>query len=403
MLPVSLRANMILKLFISFIVATRGEGNISFWPASPTAYQPSITADNIKNMVITKGYSLEEHSVYTPDGYILTVHRIPFGRKPSSSPIRPPVLLIHGISLSSTCWVINGPDQSLGFILADAGYDVWMHNTRGNTFSRGHVNLTDLDPQFWAFSADEMALQDLPSTINHIFKMTGAKLISIVTHSQGGSISLMALSSIPILNKRVAVLILLAPVVFASKIKSPLLVSFMKASNLKALQASGPQQFFFMSPAVQQIFLSGACQVSSMLSTCLSVAEGMFGGSSLISSAQYKRYWRQWPSSTSLWNSLEWAENYNSLDQPSFRMFRSGPAYNLSRIEAPTVLFRGGVDVLATKEDMDLTSAILNSTGSLKGTHFLPDFSHMDYIWSLTSARRVYPLILQVLTAFTSS
>ena len=34
---------------------------------------------------------------------------------------RQPVLLIHGISLASTCWVVNNPDESLAFILADKG------------------------------------------------------------------------------------------------------------------------------------------------------------------------------------------------------------------------------------------------------------------------------------------
>lgn len=31
------------------------------------------------------------------------------------------MLLLHGISLSSTCWVVNSPDESLAFILADNG------------------------------------------------------------------------------------------------------------------------------------------------------------------------------------------------------------------------------------------------------------------------------------------
>lgn len=35
--------------------------------------------------------------------------------------VRPPVLLIHGISLASTCWVLNSPAESLAFILADQG------------------------------------------------------------------------------------------------------------------------------------------------------------------------------------------------------------------------------------------------------------------------------------------
>lgn len=70
-------------------------------------------------MVTPKGYTLETHEVITRDGYVLTNFRIPNGidRKPGG----PPVILWHGISLSSTCWVVNGRDQSLAFILADLG------------------------------------------------------------------------------------------------------------------------------------------------------------------------------------------------------------------------------------------------------------------------------------------
>ena len=131
--------------------------------------------------------------------------RIPRGRRASSSShLGPPVLLVHGISVSSTCWVVNQPDESLAFILADkgtavptrsprpplyhkapgpevdsvyfilhlcAGHDVWMMNTRGNTFSRGHIRHSDSDSQYWAFSIDEMALQDLPATIDYLLKV----------------------------------------------------------------------------------------------------------------------------------------------------------------------------------------------------------------------------------------
>jgi pimeloyl-ACP methyl ester carboxylesterase len=49
----------------------------------------------------------------------------PNGAKKSVDEVeRQPLLLIHGISLSSTSWVVNGRDESLGFVLADEGYDV---------------------------------------------------------------------------------------------------------------------------------------------------------------------------------------------------------------------------------------------------------------------------------------
>jgi len=45
---------------------------------------------------------------------------------PAKSGRKPAVLLQHGLIDSSATWVMNMPDQSLGFVLADLGYDVWL-------------------------------------------------------------------------------------------------------------------------------------------------------------------------------------------------------------------------------------------------------------------------------------
>lgn len=52
------------------------------------------------------------------------------------------------------------------FILADAGYEVWLGNNRGNTYSNTNENYSYNDKNFWTFSWDEMANIDLPTQIN---------------------------------------------------------------------------------------------------------------------------------------------------------------------------------------------------------------------------------------------
>lgn len=42
-------------------------------------------------------------------------------------------------------WILNPPGESPAFILADAGYDVWIGNARTTSFSYGHEYLTEND------------------------------------------------------------------------------------------------------------------------------------------------------------------------------------------------------------------------------------------------------------------
>jgi len=131
------------------------------------------------------GYPVEEHWVTTEDGYILGLHRVPHGRtSPTPSP-RPVVYLQHCLTCSSGVWSFGPPSKSLAYILADAGYDVWMGNSRGNSYSKNHTTLQPCSTaeckEFWKFGWDEGGLYDVTSGVDYVLEHTGSDTHSVVT------------------------------------------------------------------------------------------------------------------------------------------------------------------------------------------------------------------------------
>jgi len=105
--------------------------------------------------------------------------------------------------------------------LADAGYDVWLGNYRGNTYSRGHCHLTDEDFDYWKFSWDQMAEFDLPASIDYVIDVTGQEKIHFVGHSMGTTTFMAMVNSRPEYADKILMANLLAPVAYLTNIKSP--------------------------------------------------------------------------------------------------------------------------------------------------------------------------------------
>lgn len=115
----------------------------------------------------------------------------------------------------------------LGYILADAGYDVWMGNTRGNDYSRNHTTLNpDLHPAFWDFTFHEIGIYDLPAIIDYILEKTNNNGVYYCGHSQGSTSFYIMGSERPAYNNKIIVYVHSAPIAYSGHFGSPVFKSF---------------------------------------------------------------------------------------------------------------------------------------------------------------------------------
>jgi len=97
---------------------------------------------------------------------------------------------------------VGSGNASLGFCAHDQGYDVFLGNFRG-TKTKGHINPNITPQEYWAFTMNEHAFQDIPAFIKQIIEIKQQELhfennvpevpfkLSMISHSMGAGASLM--------------------------------------------------------------------------------------------------------------------------------------------------------------------------------------------------------------------
>nr|CAD7412783.1 unnamed protein product [Timema poppensis] len=140
--------------------------------------------------------------------------------------------------LTSHCYLHYRPDAllflQLGYSLYDAGYDVWLGNSRGNYYSRKHVNMTKSDPKFWDFSWHDMGVHDIPAVIDYILDHTGHKDLFFIGHSMGCAMFFVGMAAKPRYNDKIRVMFGLGPASYMHNGKSSLTTSIFKGLHYKA-------------------------------------------------------------------------------------------------------------------------------------------------------------------------
>ncbi|KAJ3184942.1 cholesterol esterase [Geranomyces variabilis] len=363
------------------------------------------------------GFPFQHHYVTSKDGYILALHRIPSSRAAHEAKKRektaarragarhsprhqtsnrPVVILWHGFLMCSEVWVCTpDPKLSLAFTLADAGYDVWLGNTRGNKYSCKHRSLRPTEEAFWDFSMDHLALYDLPDAVDYILKVTGVPSLTYIGFSQGTAQGFSSLSINPRLNTRINLFVALAPAAKPMGVKNNILSTVLNLSPEVIFLMFGRKSLLATALFWQSILspLSYAWMIDVSCRFLFNWRAEMIDHKNVVYQHLY--------SYTSVKCVVHW---FQIIRNGRFQMYDESPTvlpnsssghvvpkFPTEHIQTPIALFYGGKDTLA---DMTwLLEEVATPVYCLK----VDEYEHVCFLWARGLDKTVYPAILGLL------
>ncbi|KAK6775867.1 hypothetical protein RDI58_026868 [Solanum bulbocastanum] len=352
-----------------------------------------VTGGLCAHLIQSAGFPCTEHQTKTKDGFLLGLQRVSSRSTIVRGEMGLPVLLIHGLFMAGDAWFMNSASQSLGFILADQGFDVWVGNVRGTHWSHGHVSLSVKNKEFWDWSWQELALYDLAEMIRYVYKITKAKIF-VVGHSQGTIMSLAAFTN-PDIVDMVKAAALLCPISYLDHITSDFVLRLVKIRLDEVILALGIHQLNFKSNMGTQI-MDMMCDGLIHCDIWLSAITGKnccFNDSRIDFYLEYEPN----PSSSKNLHHL-----FQMIRKGSFAMYDYGmwknlmrynqpkpPVFDISQIPTSLPLWMGygGNDALADVIDVQHTLKELKSKPELL---YIEEYGHIDFLLSTRAKTDVY-------------
>ena len=142
--------------------------------AKSTAFDPDAPPRKKRALRVA---APEVHDFATADGTALRLTRYRGGTKG-------PVMLVHGLGVSSLIFSIDTIETNLLEYLFERGYDVWLLDFRSSILLRAHLS---------RYTGDDVARQDYPAAVARVRAATGAPAVQVVAHCFGATTFTMAM------------------------------------------------------------------------------------------------------------------------------------------------------------------------------------------------------------------
>jgi len=366
-------------------------------------------------------YTCECHNITTPDGFVMQNARILPSK--SAGPVKGAVFVMHGFLTCAMDWVSQPTtEESLPYMLSDAGFDVWLGNARGNVFSLTNTNMSIDTTEFWdAVDTDNMAATDVPTILSYVRGASNVSRVHWVGHSQGGGILVLALAKLPALRDQLASSVLLAPGVHEKHLKVPLLKLLGNTHfdefwhnhgfDIKGLET---HQHYFPGPKFSHFMefwtaRTPLCRISTRVCNAIGKILGInVGDPRNLDWRSMANAYKYDSGGSSFHNLMHWAQrmredtiaefDWGKANPQHYNGSKTPPLYNMSRITGTKLaLFDGDLDIFVTQKDMSTLYAEVPQENWITHTT-IKKYAHFDFVWGKDAHVRLYPQVIKILS-----
>lgn len=327
----------------------------------------------------------EVFAVTTEDGVQLRLTRYCGGTKG-------PLLLVHGLGVSSRIFTIDTIDTNLAEYLYAHGYDLWLLDYRSSI---------ELPSSASQYTGDDIALQDYPAAVAFILAETGRTSLDVLAHCFGATTFVMAMLA-GLEGVRSALISQIATHIraplstrFKTGLHLPTVLKSLGVESLTAYtdrHADWRDKLFDRMLRLQPIPLEERCR--SSVCHRITFLYGILYEHERLNRATHDALHEMFGVAT-----ISALEHLAIMVRKGKVVTATGEDVylpNLERLAIPITFIHGAENGCYHPESTALAfDALHQKNGNLYQRHVIAGYGHIDCIFGAEAARDVYPLIVQ--------